>query len=256
MKKILLLIIVAQLILAGCNNSRKNTPDVHPIICILGGTPSTKDVVNLIPDSIKSNYNFISFNRPGFGGTANDELNKDMLFQLAKEAGLKLDDYGIIGISGGAPLAILIADKFNLKHCGIISGMVTKEAYFKYADKAITKLVFETSLKSYDDFEASALQFPNLEEIVKQAGAVSKDVALRACYDEFNFILSDSLLSEVNANALKIDWWHGENDVNVPIESVEEFLAKFPYSTLNIIPDATHAIDDNIYISKLLDGWK
>ena len=256
MKINFLVSIAALLLLAGCNRSQQNTPDVHPTICILGGTPSTKEIVNLIPDSIKADYNFISFNRPGFGGSPNEELTEEMLYQLAKDAGLKENDYGIIGISGGASLAILIASKFNLKHCGIISGMVPKEAYFKYADKAITKAVMESALNDYEDFEASALQFPNLEEIVKQAGAGSKEVALKACYDEFNFILKDSLFSGVNTDSLKIDWWHGEDDVNVPIESVELLLAEFPRSTLNKIPKATHAIDDNIYISKLLNGWK
>ena len=253
MKKSLFLIACFLTTLFGCTGTFHTN---KPTVCILGGTPSTKEILNLIPDSIKSQYNFISFNRPGFGGTENEELTDEMLFKLAKDAGLKNNDFGIIGVSGGAPLSILIASKFKLKHCGIISGMVPKDAYFKYADKAITKGIMESALGDYKEFEASAMQFPNLDEIVKQAGANSKEVALRACYDEFNFILADSLLSIIKDHSLKIDWWHGEDDVNVPIESVELFLSDYSNSKLKRIAKANHEIDANIYILKILKGWK
>jgi pimeloyl-ACP methyl ester carboxylesterase len=228
----------------------------RPTICILGGTPSTIEILNLIPDSIKSYYNLISFNRPGFGGSKSEKLSEDILYKLTKDAGLEKNDFGIIGISGGAPLSILIASKFKLKHCGIISGMVSKEAYFKYADKAITKGVTENALGDYKDFEAAAMRFPNLDEIVRQAGANSKEAALRACYDEFNFILTDSLFSTIKDNSLRIDWWHGEDDVNVPIQSVELFLSNYPNSNLNRISKANHTIDANVYISKILKEWR
>jgi len=234
------------------NNSLKP----RPTICIIGGTPSTKEILNHISASIKSNYNFISFNRPGFGGSKNEKLSEDMLYKLAKDAGLKTNDFGIIGISGGAPLSILIASKFKLKHCGVISGMVSKEAYFRYSDKSITKSVTENALKDYKDFEASAVRFPNLDEIVKQAGAKSKEIALQACYDEFNFILAENLFSTIKDNSLKIDWWHGEDDFNVPIQSVELFLSNYRNSKLNRIAKANHNVDIKLYISKILEEWR
>jgi pimeloyl-ACP methyl ester carboxylesterase len=253
MKKSLFLIACFATTLLGCTGTFHTN---KPTVCILGGTPSTKEILNLIPDSIKTQYNLISFNRPGFGGLENEKLTDEMLFKLAKDAGLKNNDFGIIGVSGGAPLSILIASKFKLKHCGVISGMVPKEAYFKYADKAITKGIMESALGDYKEFEASAMQFPNLDEIVKQAGANSKEVALRACYDEFNFILADSLFSTLKDHSLKIDWWHGEDDVNVPLESAELFLSNYPNSKLNRIPKANHEIDANVYISKILKEWR
>lgn len=253
MKRSLFFTFCLILVLQGCTGLFHTN---KPTVCILGGTPSTKEILNLIPDSIKSHYNLISFNRPGFGGSENEKLSEEVLYKLAKDAGLKKNDFGIIGVSGGAPLSILIASKFKLKHCGIISGMVPKEAYFKYADKAITKSIMESALADYKDFEASAKQFPNLDEIVKQAGANSKEVALRACYDEFNFILADSLFSTLKDHSLKIDWWHGEDDVNVPTESVELFLSDYPNSKLNRIAKANHEIDANVYISKILKEWK
>lgn len=240
-----------------CNHfSFSQEKTYKPTICILGGTPSTKDIINLIPDSIKSDYNFISFNRPGFGGSKNEKLTKTMLFELAKEAGLKKNDFGIIGISGGAPLSILIASEFNLKHCGIISGMVSKEAFFQYEEKAITSGIMKTALTDFKNFEATAMQFPNLDEIVKQAGAASNEIALRACFDEFNFILKDNLFPKTKVNTINIDWWHGEEDVNVPIESVELFLKNFSNASLNKIANTNHAIDANVYISKALNKWK
>jgi pimeloyl-ACP methyl ester carboxylesterase len=209
----------------------------------------------MIPDSIKAGYHFISFNRPGFGGSKNEELTEKKLYKLAKKAGLKKNDFGIIGISGGAPLSILIASEFKLQHCGVISGMVPNEEYFKYADKAITKDVMTSALGDYVDFEAFSNQFPNLNEIVKRAGASSKEVALRACYDEFRFVLSGQLFSNKNYSQA-IDWWHGENDANVPFQSAELFLKKSPNSKLNKITGATHAIDANIYISKIINDWR
>ena len=256
MKKNLLFMFCLLPTLFSCSGLFRTNGQNKPTICILGGTPSTKEILNQIPDSIKTQYNFISFNRPGFGGSANEKLTKEMLYKLAKDAGLKNSDFGIIGVSGGAPLSILIASEFKLKHCGIISGMVSKEAYFKYADKTITKDVMESALGDYTDFEASALRFPNLDEIVKQAGASSKEVALRACFDEFNFILADSLFPTNKDHSISIDWWHGVNDVNVPIQSVELFLSDYPNSTLNKINDASHAIDANVYIAKILKQWR
>jgi len=254
MKKILVFISCLVFILEGCSGLFHPQKE-KPTICILGGTPSTKEILNLIPDSIKSQYNLISFNRPGFGGSGNGKLTNELLYQLAKEAGLKKHDFGIIGVSGGAALSILLASEFELKHCGIISGMVSGEAYFKYADKAVTKDVMAAALGDYADFEASAQRFPNLDEIVKQAGANSKEVALRACFDEFNFILSDSLFSDKD-HSIKIEWWHGADDVNVPIESVELFLTNFPNADLKKIPKVNHEIDANVYISKILKDWK
>lgn len=243
--------------LLGCKSyvvPQKKTD--KPTICILGGTPSTKDILNLIPDSIKENYHFISFNRPGFGGSQNEPLTKTKLYKLAKNAGLRNNDYGIIAVSGGAPLAILLASEFNLKHCGIISGMVSANAFFRFGEKAVTSGIMRTALTDYKNFEATALQFPNLDEIVKQAGAASKEIALRACYDEFNFILADHLFSDTNVHSLQIDWWHGADDVNVPIEAVELFLKDFPNASLYKIPNANHGIDANLYISKALKKWK
>lgn len=255
MKKISVLIFCLVFIFSGCKHfPSKQEPD-KPTICILGGTPSTKDILNLIPDSIKSGYNFISFNRPGFGGSRNEKLTKTMLYELAKDAGLKKNDFGIIGISGGAPLSILIASEFNLKHCGIISGMVSREAFFQYEEKAITSGIMKTALVDYKDFEATALQFPNLDEIVKQAGAKIKEVALRSCFDEFNFILEDNLFQKTKTNIMSIDWWHGEEDLNVPIESVELFLKDFPNASLNKIANTNHDIDANVYISKAIKEW-
>jgi len=256
MKKNLLFMVCLLPALLGCTGLFRTNQQNKPTICILGGTPSTKEILDFIPDSIKSHYNLISFNRPGFGGSENEKLTEEMLYKLAKDAGLKKNDFGIIGVSGGAPLSILIASKFKLKHCGIISGMVSKEAYFKYADKAITKSIMESALGDYADFEASALRFPNLDEIVKQAGANSKEVALRACFDEFNFILADSLFPANKDHSIRIDWWHGVDDVNVPIESAELFLSNYPNSNLNRIAKANHEIDANVYISKILKEWK
>ncbi|HEX2936565.1 MAG TPA: alpha/beta hydrolase [Bacteroidales bacterium] len=244
-------------ILLGCKSYVASQKEAHkPTICILGGTPSTKDILQLIPDSMKKNYHFISFNRPGFGGSPNAQLTREKLYKLAKEAGLRKNDFGIIGVSGGAPLAILLASEFKLKHCGVISGMVSAEAFFQYEKKAITSGIMRTALTDYKNFESTALQFPNLDEIVKQAGAPSKEVALRACYDEFNFILADHLFSGTNAHSLRIDWWHGTDDVNVPIEAVELFLKDFPNASLYKIPNANHGIDANLYISKALKDWK
>ncbi|GLU43361.1 hypothetical protein [Allomuricauda sp. NBRC 101325] len=244
------------LILSGCINLNElNRETLKPTICIIGGTPSTEDILNLIPDSLKTNYNFISFNRPGFGGTENEKLTKAKLYELASKAGLKKSDFGVIGISGGAPYSILIANEFDLKHCGIISGMVSKEAFFQYDDKAITSGVMKTALGDYKDFKTTALQFPNIAEIVKQAGATSEEIAIRACFDDFNFILANHLYSGIDYKSFNVDWWHGEEDVNVPIESVELFLEDFPNSSLNKIHSASHNIDANIYISKIILEW-
>jgi pimeloyl-ACP methyl ester carboxylesterase len=227
-----------------------------PTILVLGGTPSTVDVLNQIPDSLKKSYHFISFNRPGFGGTKNAKMTKKQLIKLANKAGLKKNDFGIIGISGGAPLAIILADAFKVKHCGIISGMVSNDAYFKFADATFTKSLFELVNQPYEKFEKTALDFPNIDSIVLQAGTKTKEEALRASYNELNFILSKDLYSNIQNKSFSIHWWHGENDKNVALESVKLFLKDYPNSDLQIVLNADHGLDGNLYLSKILDSWK
>jgi len=74
-----------------------------------------------------------------------------------------------------------------------------------------------------------------------------------ASYNELNFILSKNLYSTKDKST-SIDWWHGENDKNVAIESVEFFLKDYENSTLNTIPDSDHSIDSRVYIEKIVNG--
>ncbi len=238
----------------SCKTNTYNTSDIKPTICIVGGTPSTIDILTLIPDSLKTKYHFISFNRPGFGGSEYKETNENVLYELAINAGLKEDDYAVIGISGGGPLALLLASKFKLKHCGVISGMVSKDAYFTYADAAITKELFDKLLVSYDAFKDAVLKFPNLDQIAKQAGTESENMFIKASYNDLNYILSESLYTSITKD-IKIDWWHGESDVNVPLKSAQLFLKDYKNAHLNIITRASHQIDSNIYIDKLISNW-
>lgn len=244
------------LIATSCKtNSKEVTCDIKPTICIVGGTPSTTDILNFIPDSLKTKYNFISFNRPGFGGSEYKETDESVLYELAKEAGLKEQDYGIIGISGGGPMAMLLASKLKLKHCGVISGMVSKDAYFKFADSAITKDLFINVLAGYDAFKESVLKFPNLDQIAKQAGTTSEDMFIKASYNELNFVLSQSLYNNIHKD-IYVDWWHGDTDANVPFKSAELFLKDYKNATLNTIPDTGHDIDAVIYMNKLIHEWE
>ena len=229
--------------------------NIKPTICIVGGTPSTKDVLKYIPDSLKAKYNFISFNRPGFGGSEFKKTDEAVLYKLAENAGLKKNDYAIIGTSGGGPIAMLLASKFELKHCGVISGMVSKDDYFKFADAAVTKELFTNLLLGYDNFKAAVLKFPNLDKIAEQAGTASEEMFIKATFNDLNYILSESLYTAINKNT-HIDWWHGENDANVPFKSAELFLKDYKNATLHVIPDASHNIDSTIYIQKLIDTWK
>ncbi|MBK8500796.1 MAG: hypothetical protein IPL46_00550 [Saprospiraceae bacterium] len=250
------ILIVLAFISLSCQNVKQKNVIKKPTICILGGTPSSTAILNLVPDSTKNSYNLISFNRPGFGGTKNSKLNKELLFQIARNAGLKENDFGVIGVSGGAPFAILLAEEFKLEHCGIIRGMVSNEAYFRYADSTFTKEVMETAQKSYKEFEVAALSFPNLDDIVLQAGASTKEIAIRACYNELNYILSESLSSSLKDKLIPIDWWHGKQDRNVAIKSVEWFLRDYKNAKLNIIPGVDHGVDSKIYLEKIVNDWK
>lgn len=252
----MLIFIVLMFAFFSCKNSgQQNLTDEKRTILILGGTPSTTDILTQIPDSIKKLYHVISFNRPGFGGTEVSEMSKEKLYQLAKEAGLKENDYGVIGISGGAPLSVLLADEFKIKNCGIISGMVSHDAYFQFADSTFTKDFFKPVTESFEEFEKVITGFPNLDEIVLQAGSRSKEEAIRASYNELNFILSENLYADIE-KTMTIDWWHGENDKNVAIESVELFLKDYDNATLHTIPNTDHGTDSRIYIGKIIKGWE
>ncbi|WP_157804977.1 alpha/beta fold hydrolase [Confluentibacter lentus] len=254
-KFIYLCVICLMLVNVSCKTTPKKTSNVKPTICIIGGTPSTTDILTFIPDSLKAKYNFISFNRPGFGGTEYTETNATLLYELAENAGLKTHDYAVIGISGGGPLAMLLASKFKLKYCGVISGMVSKDAYFEFADSAITKDLFTNLLLGYDGFKSAVLKFPNLDQIAKQAGSESEDMFIKASYNDLKYVLSEPLYAAIN-NAIYMDWWHGENDTNVPFKSAELFLKNYKNATLHIIPNASHDIDSTIYIQKLIDSWE
>ena len=242
--------------LLACNTSQSQKNNKKPTICLIGGTPSTTAILEMLPDSLQEKYHFISFNRPGYGGSENAKLTDSLLYQLAQNAGLKKGDFGVIGVSGGGPLSILLASHFKLKHCGVISGMVSKEAFFNHADGAVTKQLMENVLAGYNEFEEATLQFPNVNEIIKHAGAPNKEIGIMACYNDLNFILSQSLYKSIQNKKITIDWWHGEKDVNVPLESVKEFIKDYPNTKLHIIPEASHSIDSNIYIGKLIKEWE
>lgn len=248
--------LICSLILCfSCKTKSSDSTEAKRTICIIGGTPSTSAILNFIPDSLKTKYNFISFNRPGFGGTDIEQTSNETIIELAKKAGLKEGDFGVIGISGGAPMALLLASKLKLKHCGIISGMVPKETYFKFADSAITKDLFTNVLAGYDEFKASVLKFPNLDAIAKQAGTDSEELFIKASFNEFNYILSEEPYTAINEDIV-IDWWHGENDSNVPFRSAALFLKDFNNAQLNKISNASHNINSVTYIEKLINQWE
>ncbi|MDR7131472.1 pimeloyl-ACP methyl ester carboxylesterase [Algoriphagus sp. 4150] len=246
------------LILSYFSTANQDHPDPKvekPTLLVLGGTPSTMDIIDQLPASIRESYQVISFNRPGFGGTVPSEMTKEKLFELAKNAGLKKNDFGVIGISGGAPLAILLADEFNLKHCGVISGMVSNEAYFRFAELTFTADFFIPATQSYEQFAEVVMGFPNLEAIVTQAGAETREEALLASYNELNFILSEDFYSTLDNREIPIVWWHGENDKNVALQSVELFLKDFKNATLHVISDTDHEINAIEFMELLLSEW-
>jgi pimeloyl-ACP methyl ester carboxylesterase len=241
-------------LLATSHFSHAQNAIVKPTICILGGTPSSAKVIDEIPDELKTRYNFISFNRPGFGGSSNAVLDKKKLFELARQAGLKDHDYAVIGISGGGPLAILIAHEFKLRHCGVISGMVPEKEYFAYADSAFTKPLMRSVLNGYDDFKKTVESFPNGEEILKQADS-PVPMAIRACFDDLNFILSDNNFNRKIFEQTMVTWWHGAHDRNVTAKSAQLFITKFKHADFKLIPNESHAIDARVYVKKLLSQW-
>ena len=56
------------ILLSGVDIKKTNSIENKPTICILGGTPSTADIVEQLSKELKEKYNIISFNRPGFRG--------------------------------------------------------------------------------------------------------------------------------------------------------------------------------------------
>lgn len=225
-----------------------------PVVCLVGGTPSSAKILDEIPAELKAKYRFISFNRPGFGNTLNRSWNENDLYNLAEEAGLHKKDFAVIGISGGGPLAILLADKFKLQYCGVISGMVPAKEYFAYADSTFTKSLMTGAADNFDAFKKTIDGFPNVEEILKQA-ASPVPVAVRACYDDLHFILTGLHFDKEIFKKRKIDWIHGENDKNVALESAQLFLSKFKRADLTILPGSNHAVDARILVKQLLDKW-
>jgi pimeloyl-ACP methyl ester carboxylesterase len=231
------------------------TTNPKPTICILGGTPSSAKILDEIPADLKERYNFISFNRPGFGGTPNEVWDEKRLFEIALQVGLKENDFAVIGVSGGGPLAILLASHFRLQHCGIISGMVPAKEYFAYADFTFTKSLMHSAVGSYDDFKKTIKSFPNVEQILQQAES-PLPAAIRACYDDLHFILTGIKFKKRVFRKLKPDWLHGENDENVALKSAQLFLSKFKNANLTVLYGKNHAIDARILVRQLIGSWE
>lgn len=256
MFKVKIAVTLLFILLAGIGKStaQKRTV-VKPNICILGGTPSSAKIIEEIPDDLKAKYNFISFSRPGFDDTPNESWDEKRLFELAKKAGLKKNDFAVVGISGGGPLAILIAEEFDLQHCGVISGMVPAKQYFAYADSTVTKSLMSSVLTDFSDFKKNVERFPNVAEVLKQANSPLPK-AIRACYDDLHFTLTNVSFNNNVYNSRKVDWLHGENDKNVALKSVQLFLSKFKKAELTIIPGASHAIDARVLVRQLVEKWQ
>lgn len=89
--------------------------------------------------------------------------------------------------------------------------------------------------------------FTNVAEVLKQANSPIPK-AIRACYDDLHFTLTNGSFSSNIYNSRKLDWLHGENDKNVALKSVQLFLSKFKKAGLTIIAGASHAIDARVLV--------
>lgn len=244
------------------------------------GSHLDREIFNADELAGKFNLRIIACDRPGYGDSESDP-DRELLDWpddiLAVADHLNLNKFSILGYSGGGPYALACAYKIpdHLDKVVIISGMAPFDAH--QAKKGMSmfipklpgfmqNLILNGMAKSINEdpeklitkmnknipvIDQEAMKDPEIKQafinLIKEAfkqGSEGSIMDAGIYMNEWGFDLE-----EINH---PIQSWHGEEDLNILIETAEDLASKLPNCNLEPFPDHAHISLMAQYYEKIL----
>lgn len=242
----------------------------NPVFYFHGFPGSHLDTEIFYADELarKFNLRIIACDRPGYGDSENDpdrallDWPEDI---VAVADHLNLDKFSILGYSGGGPYALACAYKIpdRLDQVVVISGMapfdanMAKKGMSMFIPKMpgfMQNIILNGMAKSINEDPEKLITSMNKNIPVIDQEAM-KDPEIRQAF--INLIKEaykqGSGGSKTDAGIYKSEWgfkleqikhliqsWHGEEDLNILIETAEDVASKLPNCEYELFPNQAH----------------
>jgi len=228
----------------------------------------------------------ISLDRPGYGDTPLShfkgvngwtKLMENFLLQH------NLDHFSIIGISGGAPFAVAVAEAFphKIKKLGIICGLApwyeSKQGFnlsqnlafmfYKNAPKFLSKSIIEKRFltedlnlsldqlaKTLNKKDQDILAHPEVRQNFIQGMVQARRQGILGIENDLQFYCSD----------WKVNWkkitmpsyiWFGEEDYMLNHKMAETYKEKIPHIKIKLFPNEGHFSLPVLYAETILNDF-
>lgn len=228
------------------------------------GHPGSRLEARFLADEVlKANIRLIGVDRPGMGlstykarRTLLDWTND--VVELADR--LQIDDFSVVGFSGGGPYAVACAYRISsrLNSCGIVSGVGHTSLFLSFLSMWLPWLILPMTKRLFRDEEHAknlltkasqrwvepdqkALSVPGVAEIMATSLVeAAKQGTKGAAYDgtligsrNWGFRLEDITLSNLYL-------WHGERDTQIPVSAARSLAQKLTTCKTTYYPNEGH----------------
>jgi pimeloyl-ACP methyl ester carboxylesterase len=248
-----------------------------PAVFVFHGTPGSRLQVSLDERPINAAHvRFIAVDRPGFGHSSFQPARRlaDWASDVACLADhLHLDQFSVVGISGGGPHAAACARFLpdRVRAAGVVSGIGPlaqpgSEAEMMAFNRLVTRLARHSGHLAHPIFAVSASLFRRWPELAMRAssgqnsssdGDIMSRPEVHAAYvDSYRHAPSTSARAAAQDFSLFTrDWgfrledittpvhiWHGDDDHNVPISHGRLQAGRIPGGRLHECPGQGHLL--------------
>lgn len=255
-----------------------------PLIYSHGFPSSHLEAIFLAEEAIKQGFFLISYDRPGYGGTSRSLGGKSTFHQIPMLLAdhFSFERFNIIGISGGAPTAIVTAIKEpkRVKSLTVVCGLAPYAAEFHGDFPKRFKVGFKL-MKTLPSFAVEKILSSkgfrvgkNLKKDLLKILLPPKDFAVVTSNNFEEFLKHSRKISSEQISAgvitdLKIfstDWWgqkkievpsvfwHGEKDPILPSKMSQRWKKLQPQLILKLLPDEGHYSLPLGYAKKILNS--
>lgn len=254
-------------------------PDGVPLLYCHGFPSSRREALLLHPAAVAAGARIIAADRPGYGESDDAPGRRitdwsDDLRRLADHLGL--EHFGLLGISGGGPYAVVAAhgigtgDPGRIDRCALICPLgPIYDHDLRHCMGLAVRASFDVARHTpwlidivYGSPTAAALEhWPGIVEAVRAAAAPAVDRRVLAEGDNaalLNRTIADAMQRGARGARRDLvlythDWqvpfeqitlpiriWHGTDDGTVPIEHARWYAANLPNARLTELPGAGH----------------
>ena len=214
------------------------------------GTPSTRVVGRWGHEAaVEAGVRLVSVSRPGYGGSTT--LRTASLLAVGRDTAalanhLGLDDFAVVGCSGGGPFAVAtaIADPDGVRALGVVGGvgpwrlldepssLPEERAMLALAtlDDAVDDIIAGETAPFVGDDRYRALWRENMRLVLANVdGGVMDNLAWGGAWDiDLGDVVAPTML------------WYGENDERCPLSHGRWYADRIIGSQMIVLPGAEH----------------